>query len=264
MIINILPLLQIPSAVNNYVSAGSIYTEQTIAVITQLLVILAISMQIARGYFLRVLRKFTLRMAADVWWLMFIVLRDASIFLVVFLGFQFFWPGTYQDYAIAVPFQPLAVVFFAFALVVLLIKDTDEDPLYNSVLTILVLIGAVLYITGTVFVTESAASLAILPPTVATSSSNIWGFMLNTFSSQNNPALSIYTFYACFGLLSLAGLIAIAYSFKGGIPRKSIETVATPIVKHAAQPTAPAPMQQTSEQQNQQNVPQKANLDNST
>lgn len=49
-----------------YVTAGSVYTETTITVLLEILAVLAISMQIARGYFLRILRKFTLRLAADI------------------------------------------------------------------------------------------------------------------------------------------------------------------------------------------------------
>ncbi|BCS90848.1 MAG: hypothetical protein ARM1_0305 [Candidatus Micrarchaeota archaeon] len=217
------------------VSAGSIYTENTVTVLVQLLTILALSIQIARGYFLRILRKFTLRLAADIWWLLFIILRDASIFLVVFLGFELFWPGTYEDYPIAVPFQLLAIVFYAYALVLLLVTDTDEDPKYNKALTILVTIGTFLFIFGTIFVTESAATLSVLPPTVSTSKSNIWGFFNYYFNSINDPTMAIYSFYACFTLIVIAGLIAIYYGLKGNLPRARIITKPVPTPKESKQ-----------------------------
>ncbi|MDE1851115.1 MAG: hypothetical protein KGH69_00285 [Candidatus Micrarchaeota archaeon] len=224
-----------------YVSAGSIFVEGTIGVTLTMLTVLAISIQIARGYFLRILRKFTLRLAADIWWLLFVILRDASIFLVVFLGVMLFWPGIYQDIAIAVPFQPIAIDMFAIALVILLLKDTDEEPFYNSLITIFVLIGTVLYTTGTVFVTESAVQLAVLPPTVSDSSSNIWGFFNNNFNSINNPALSMYTFYVGFAILGLCGLIAIISSFKGGIFNRFVEPKPKPIVKETPEPQRKGP-----------------------
>lgn len=221
---------------STYVSAGAIYTENTITVIIMMLSVLAASIQIARGYFLRILRKFTLRLAADIWWLLYVILRDASVFLIVFFGVLLFWPGIYQDFPIAVPFQPLAIDFFAMGLVLILVKDTDEEPFYNSLLTILVLIGAFLYITGTVFVTESATQLPVLPPTVATGSGNIWGFFNNNFNSQNNPALSIYTFYVTFAILGICGLIAVISSFKGGIFNRFIEPKPMPVIKETAPP----------------------------
>ncbi len=230
----------LPSANSSvYVTAAATYTENTIVIILTLLTILAVSIQIARGYFLRVLRKFTLRLAADIWWLLFVILRDASIFLVVFLGFMLFFPGTYQDFPIAVPAMPLAVDLYAIALVLLLVKDTDEEPKWNTAITLLVGIGTILYITGTVFVTESALQLAVLPPTVSASNSNIWGFIYNTFNSQANPALSIYTFYFCFAVLAAAGFVAFIYGIKGGMPRNQISTTPNPIVKET-QPPRPA------------------------
>lgn len=224
------------SAVSNYVTAGATYTENTITLILTMIAILAVSIQVARGYFLRILRKFTLRLAADIWWLLYIILRDASIFLMVFLGFMLFFPGIYQDFPIGMPFAPLAIDFFAMALVLLLVKDTDEVPFYNSILTILVIIGTTLYVMGIVLVTESPVALAVLPPTVATSTSNIWGFANTYFNSMNNPVLSIYTFYISFTVLGLCGLIAILYSFKGGIFNRFLEPKPKPIVKDVAPP----------------------------
>ena len=142
--------------VGNYVTAGSVYTENTLVVLLTMLTVLALSIQIARRYFIRILRKFTLRFAADIWWLIYVILRDASIFLVVFLGVMLFWPGIYQDFPIAVPFMPLAIDMFAIALVIMLVKDTEDDPFYNSIVSILVIIGSVLYLGGTILVTESA------------------------------------------------------------------------------------------------------------
>ena len=233
-------LLLQANAASTYVTAGSVYTENTITVLIEILTVLAISMQIARGYFLRILRKFTLRLAADIWWLLFVLLRDASIFAVVFLGFSLFWPGTYQDYPVAVPWQLLAIDFFAFALVLLLVKDTDEEPKYNQLLTVFVLIGTFMYLIGTVFVTESALALATLPPTVSASPSNVWGFFNMYFNSQTNPTVAIYSFYVTFALLLIAGGIAITSSMLGGgnLPIRGLRIAPKPVVK---QPNPPQP-----------------------
>ncbi len=236
-------LLQSASAVSNAVSAGSIYTENTVTVLLMMITVLAASIQIARGYFLRILKKFTLRLAADIWWLLYIILRDASVFLAVFLGLIMFWPGIYQDFPIAVPFMPLAIDFFAIALVLMLVKDTDEEPFYNSLLTLVILIGAFLYIFGTVFITESAVQLSVLPPTVSNSTGNFWGFMYQNFNSQNNPTLAIYTFYVTFTILMICGLVAVLSSFKGGFFKRFIEPKPQPIEKNPA-PAQPQPPQQ--------------------
>ena len=249
--LNVLPIvLQIQPALNiaadstTYLTAATIYTENTITVLLTLLTILALSVQIARGYFLRVLKKFTLRVAADVWWLIYILLRDASIFLIVFFGFMLFYPGIYQDFPIAVPFMPLAIDMFAIALVIMLVKDTDEDIKYNNILTIFVALGTSLYIFGTIFVTESATQLASLPPTVSNSASNIWGFVNTYFNSINNPALSIYSFYICLTILVIAGLVALRYGLTFGVPRSSVITNPNPIIKTTEQPQKTDPKTQ--------------------
>lgn len=227
-------LLQANASV--YTSAAAVYTENTLAVLLTLITIVAVSVQIARGYFLRVLRKFTLRLAADMWWLMFVILRDASIFLVVFLGFMLFYPGTYQDFPIAVPFQPLAIDLYAIALVILLVKDTDEEMQYNTYITLLVGAGTLLYIFGTIFVTESALQLAVLPPTVSNKGLNIWGIMYNVFNSAKNPALAIYSFYVCGLVLLVAGGVAFYYGLKGQLPRNVIDILPKPRVKDTNAP----------------------------
>ena len=237
-------MLQAPGSV--YVTALATYSETTIANTIILIMLLALSVQVARKYFLRVLRKFTLRLAADIWWLLFVLIRDASIFLVVLMGFMLFWPGTYQDYAIAVPFQPIAIDFFAMALVLMLLKDTDEDRFYNGLLTLFVVIGTSLYAIGTIFVTESAVQLAVLPPTVSNAASNLWGFFNLNFNSMNNPALSIYTFYVGMGVLALCGLIVIVYSFMDGASSgsgKFSEPNPRPTIKETQPPQEARPIQ---------------------
>ncbi len=218
-------LLQLSAPANNWVSAGSVLVEQVITLLISLLTLLALSIQIARPYFLRILRKFTLRLAADVWWLIFVLLRDAGIFLVLFLGITLFWPGTFQDYAVAMPFQPLGIDFFTFALVLLLLRDTNEDAKANKLLTIFIAIGTALFLFGTIFVTYNPAQLTgISIPTVSTSPSNFWGFMYTYFDSINSPLISIYSFYITLIVLGLAGGRAVTWSYEqwGTTPLDSI------------------------------------------
>ena len=210
----LLPLLLQLNYPSILTSAGSLFTEQTVTLLVEIFVILAMFMQLSRGYFLRVLRKFTLRFAADIWWILFVLLRDGSIFIILFLGVTLFWPGTYQDYPIAMPFQLLGVDFFAFALVLLLLKDTDEEPKYNSLLSAFIMIGGLLILFGTIFVTENPVQTGISMPTVSSGTSNFWGYLYYTFASNQNPTLSIYSFYACIALLAIAGGTAFNWAMK--------------------------------------------------
>jgi hypothetical protein len=192
------------------VSGGSIWLETTIAVALVFVTAMAFSLQIARGYFIRVLNKFTLRLGADIWWLAYILIRDALIFMSFVIGLLVFFPGTFLDYPLAVPFMPLAVVFFGAALVTKLYFDADDNRNAFRIVTVLVFIGTLLWITGTIFVTESPLQLSSLPAGVS-SSSGIWYTMFTTFSSQNNLALAMLSFQACFALLGIIGVLGFAH-----------------------------------------------------
>ncbi|MCL5675108.1 MAG: hypothetical protein M1611_00670 [Candidatus Marsarchaeota archaeon] len=223
----------------NLASGLYIYIIETITVVLSLLMVIAVSLQVARGYFLRILRKFTLRLTADLWWLVFIILRDLMVLLTVLLGLVVFMPAIDMAYPVAVPFEPLGVVLYAFALVLILTKDTDENAKYDTMVTKLLGAGTGLYLIGVIAVTETPLSLAVAPSTVSSSNGNIWGFFYNTFSSLSNHALYMYSFYISFALLAIAGLLALKWSLgqKEGKPA----TVPKPVVNPAPAPAAASP-----------------------
>ena len=192
------------------VSGGSIWLETTIAIALVFVSAMAFSLQIARGYFIRVLNKFTLRLGADIWWLAYVLIRDALIFMSFIMGLLVFFPGTFLDYPIAVPFMPLSVVFFGLALVTKLYFDADDNRNAFRSVTILVFIGTLLWIAGTIFVTESPLQLSTLPPGVS-STSGIWYTFYTEFSSTNDLALAMASFQACFAILGVIALFGFAH-----------------------------------------------------
>jgi hypothetical protein len=194
------------------VSGGSIWLETTIAVALVFVAAMAFSLQIARGYFLRTLEKFTLRLGADIWWLTYVLIRDGLIFTAFIMGLLVFFPGTLGDYAMAVPFMPVSVVLFGSALVIKLYFDADEDRNIFRVVTALVFGGAATWIFGTIFVTETPLALAPsnLPSSISTTS-GFWYTLANTFNSQTNPNLYMTSFYVCFTALGLLGVLGLAH-----------------------------------------------------
>ena len=191
-------------------SGGSIWLETTIAVAMVFVTAMAFSLQIARGYFLRTLEKFTLRLGADIWWLTYVLIRDGLMFMAFVMGLMVFFPGTFQDYSMAVPFMPVSVVLFGAALVTKLYVDADENRTAFRAVTALTFGGAALWIFGTIFVTESPLQLASLPAGVS-SGSGFWYAISNTFSSLSNVDLSMATFDVCFAALGVLGLFGLAH-----------------------------------------------------
>ena len=218
VLLNVSPAFALSQS--DLVSGGSIWLETTIAVALVFVTAMAFSLQIARGYFLRTLEKFTLRLGADIWWLAYVLIRDALIFLSFVMGLMVFFPGTFQDYAMAVPFMPLSVVFFGVALVTKLYFDADESRNAFRAVTVFVFLGTMLWIFGTIFVTETPLALGTLPSGV-TGSSGFWTSIYNTFSSQSTVTstftgisgvdLSMITFYACSAALSVIAILGFAH-----------------------------------------------------
>jgi hypothetical protein len=202
------------------VSGGSIWLETTIAVAMVFVTAMAFSLQIARGYFLRTLEKFTLRLGADIWWLTYVLIRDGLIFFSFIMGLMVFFPGTFQDYPLAVPFMPVSVVLFGLALVTKLYFDADENRNVFRFVTVLVFIGTALWIFGTLFVTETALALPILPSGVS-ASGGLWYTLYNSFSSTSTSTatltsisgvdLSMITFYVCMAALGVIGMFGLAH-----------------------------------------------------
>ena len=194
------------------VSGGSIWLETTIAVALVFVAAMAFSLQIARGYFLRTLEKFTLRLGADIWWLAYVLIRDGLIFMSFIMGLLVFFPGTLGDYAIAVPFMPVSVVLFGIALILKLYFDADEDRNIFRAVTALVFGGAATWIFGAVFVTETPLALSSSSmPAGVSATSGFWYTLANAFNSQTNPDLYMASFYVCFTALGILGVLGLAH-----------------------------------------------------
>ena len=216
------------------VAGGSIWLETTIAVAMVFVTAMAFSLQIARGYFLRTLEKFTLRLGADIWWLAYVLIRDALIFMSFIMGLLVFFPGTFQDYAIAVPFMPVSVVLFGVALVTKLYFDADDNRNAFRAVTILVFAGTALWIFGTIFVTETPLALSTLPAGVS-SSGGFWYSMYTNFSSLTNVNLAMTTFNITFAALGVIGLFGFAHPILHSRIGKQ-----SPKLTHGQGPASPA------------------------
>jgi hypothetical protein len=192
------------------VGGGSIWLETTIAVALSFISVMAFSLQIARGYFMRTLNKFTLRLGADIWWLAYVMIRDGLLFGTFVMGLLVFFPGTFLDYDIAVPFAPVAVLLFGAALIIKLYFDADENRNAFRAVTGLTFFGTALWIFGIIFVTETPMILSPLPSSVG-ATSGIWYTIFQTFSSRNNLDLAMTTFQYTFPILGLFGLLGVAH-----------------------------------------------------
>ena len=221
---------------NGIVNGGSIWLETTLIVALSHVSVVAFSLQIGRNYFLRVLNKFNLKLGADLWWLVYMLVRDALLILCLILGLLVFLPATFLDYPMAVPLMPLAVVLFGSALVAKLYFDADDHRGAYVLVTLLIFAGTLLWVFGTIFVTESPLFLSILPPGVS-ATSGTWYSLYAFLSSQNDLSLTMVSFEICLPTLSILGILGLTRAMLKWEPRQSMSSLQ--VAHYDSSPAAP-------------------------
>ena len=130
-------------------------------------------MHFARPTIMRFLQSLTLRFGGDVWWLSYVLFRDALLVITLGLSMLFFMPNLYFVQGLPIT-APLSVVFLFWALCVKIIRDPDEDFGAFRLLSVLLVIASILYIVPQIYGLEAAdqANLGDIP-SMLTSSSNL-------------------------------------------------------------------------------------------
>ncbi|HEX5825200.1 MAG TPA: hypothetical protein VFY18_12145 [Candidatus Limnocylindrales bacterium] len=142
----------------------------SVAAVLPILWAFTLVLHFARPYILRFLRTLTLRFGGDVWWLSYVLFRDALVVVTLGLSMIFLMPNLYLKVGLPIT-APLATVVLFWALVVKLIRDADDDPAAFRLVSILLVIASVLYIVPQVYGLEAAdqAYLGDLPSALISS-----------------------------------------------------------------------------------------------
>jgi hypothetical protein len=136
-------------------TGGSAWLVLSIAAILPILWSFAMVMHFARPYVLRFLQTLTLRFGGDVWWLSYVLIRDALLTIVLAMSVIMLMPNLYIGLGLPLT-GPLAVVVLLWALVIKLIRDADDDPAAFRLVSVLLVIASVLYIVPQVYGLEAA------------------------------------------------------------------------------------------------------------
>ncbi len=147
----------------------------SLAAILPILWSFTLVLHFARPYVLRFLRRLTLRFGGDVWWLSYVLMRDALLVITLGLSMIFFMPNLYL-YGDGLPITaPLAVVVLFWALVVKIVRDADDDPVAFRWVSVLLVVASILYIVPQIYGMEAADQSATLGniPAMLTSTGNL-------------------------------------------------------------------------------------------
>jgi hypothetical protein len=142
----------------------------SVAAVLPILWAFTLVLHFARPYVIRFLGGLTLRFGGDVWWLSYVLFRDALLVTTLGLSMIFLMPNLYLKVGLPIT-APLAAVVLFWALVVKLIRDTDDDPTAFRLFSALLVIASVLYIVPQVYGLEAAdqAYLGSLPASLISS-----------------------------------------------------------------------------------------------
>ena len=137
------------------VSGGSAWLVLSLAAVLPILWAFTMIMWFARPYVLRFLGSLTLRFGGDVWWLSYVLIRDALLVVTLALSVVFLMPNLYIGLGLPLT-APIATVVLFWALVVKLTRDADDDPTAFRVVSVLLVIASVLYIVPQIYGLEAA------------------------------------------------------------------------------------------------------------
>jgi len=160
--------------------------------------------------------RFTLRLGADLLWLVYVALRDFLIVTGVVMSFMFFFPDVIKTDALPLTGGLAAAALFG-ALLVKLMGDPDHNLRDFRLTTVFLGIGAVLYFVpymlGVQF--NGVATGAFL---------SISNFLV----TSSNPDWAVGIAYVSVALLAILGAIAAIYAVRTGGRADLGETTSAP------------------------------------
>jgi len=151
---------------------------------------MSLMFHLGRPYVLRTLRRCGLRLGADIWWMSYLIIRDALLLITFALSFIFFNPNLVVNLAFPIT-GPLAALCLLLALAVKLSRRVDDDVNAFRLATVFLVLGASLYYIPLVFSVEAA-------------SQDYLSWFVTNFTSNTNPIVALWIMW-----LSLAGVAIV-------------------------------------------------------
>lgn len=188
---------------NNY-KALEVWTAQTLLDLGILFSIISALLHIGRPYFERILSRMTLRVAADLWWLVYVILRDGLLFFSVLFIFLNVNLDLMADIKVGLPFVPLGMVVLVIALIIKVFRNTEDFNKLSLINNYIIAFGAFLNALGYILVMEAPGD------EYAAAKQPFWQLM-TSMRSNANPWLSTVTFYLTFGLLIATFIVALYF-----------------------------------------------------
>ncbi|MFL5625769.1 MAG: hypothetical protein ACJ788_09290 [Ktedonobacteraceae bacterium] len=195
-------------------AGGEQILEGTLAAVLPVIWLAILGLHLGRPYILDMIDRFTLRLGADLLWLVYIALRDLLIVSGVVMSFMFLFPDVVTADQLPLTGGLAAAALFG-ALLVKLMGDPDHNLRDFRLVTYLLGIGAILYFVPYLFgVQANAIANAQFKP--------ISDFLV----SSSNPNWAVGIGYVTIALFAILGAIAAGYAMMTG-GRAEVQDTAT-------------------------------------
>ena len=176
---------------NSLVQGGSSWLIATIVAFLPVLWTMSLMLHLGRPYVLRTLRRCGLRLGADIWWMSYLLMRDALLLITFGMSWFFFEGNLVKTLPLPIT-GSLAALFLLLSLAVKLARRVDDVVNAYRLSTLFLVIGATLYYGPLVFAVE------------ANSQNWLSGFA-RAFTSSSNPDVALVLMW-----ISLAGVALVA------------------------------------------------------
>jgi len=189
--------------VKAFLQGGEGFLEGTMAAALPIVWLLALALHLARPYMLRMTRKFTLRLAADIWWVLYIALRDGLLAIAFVMSFMFLFPDVLLADALPIGGSIAAALLFA-VLLTKLVADTDDDPRAFRLVSGLLATGVTIYVLPTIAGVQVSA-LDLGDP---------WNGVGRSLVTSTNGALAIAFWWISLLSISVMGAVAVWFNLR--------------------------------------------------
>jgi hypothetical protein len=194
---------------------GMQWVVSTVAALLPAMWAITAIFHLARPYMLRTIRKLSLRFGADIWWLGYVLVRDAVMLITFSLSLIFLFPNLVMTISLPLT-APLAGVLLFASLYVKLLYDSDDDYQAYRVSTLLLAVGAAFYLVPQIFAIESTSQGWL---------SGVGGFLTST---SNTAWMAPIVVLSLVGYAAIGSLIFYQVAITGRRFGQKRETRATP------------------------------------
>lgn len=189
--------------INAFLVGGEQFLEGTVAAALPLLWMLVVALHLARPYMVRTTQKFSLRLGADIWWVLYVGLRDLLIAVTAIMSFMYLYPDVIVADALPIGGSLATVALFA-ALLVKLVADADNDPRAFKLVSTLIAVGSALYLVPTILGVQ-LSSVDWGP---------FWKGVASALTTSTNPGLAVGLCWFSIAAIAVMSLVAAGYNLR--------------------------------------------------